>query len=196
MQTTFLVSTLENMMSRTCRHTTLDQLTLKDTENGQLLLIDCNVVPPSRAQKLLSPLIERTHTIRIAFFNASPDTAIEPLARWPHVKGIFSPEVTQKDFILGLTEILKGNLFFPPGITQRLIDGYRNSLGLYESTASLTRRELEVLGQLKSGASNSEIARVLNLSEHTVKSHLYNIFKKIKVNNRLQALAWAEQHTL
>jgi ATP/maltotriose-dependent transcriptional regulator MalT len=41
------------------------------------------------------------------------------------------------------------------------------------------------------GASNTEIADSLFVSEHTVKSHLYNVFKKLNVKNRLQAVSWA-----
>lgn len=58
----------------------------------------------------------------------------------------------------------------------------------------LTRREQEILSQLTSGESNSVIASRLHLSEHTVKNHIYNIFRKIGVKNRLQASNWAKLH--
>ncbi|WP_091511025.1 response regulator transcription factor [Microbulbifer yueqingensis] len=58
----------------------------------------------------------------------------------------------------------------------------------------LTRREQEILSQLTSGESNSVIATRLHLSEHTVKNHIYNIFRKIGVKNRLQASNWAKLH--
>ncbi|WP_143730568.1 helix-turn-helix transcriptional regulator [Microbulbifer sp. GL-2] len=56
----------------------------------------------------------------------------------------------------------------------------------------LTRREQEILGQLTTGEPNSAIASKLHLSEHTVKNHMYNIFRKIGVKNRLQASNWAK----
>ena len=58
----------------------------------------------------------------------------------------------------------------------------------------LTRREQEILLQLTSGESNSGIATKLHLSEHTVKNHMYNIFRKIGVKNRVQASNWAKLH--
>ncbi|WP_323845352.1 helix-turn-helix transcriptional regulator [Microbulbifer magnicolonia] len=58
----------------------------------------------------------------------------------------------------------------------------------------LTRREQEILTQLTSGEPNSVIAMRLHLSEHTVKNHMYNIFRKIGVKNRLQASNWAKMH--
>jgi DNA-binding NarL/FixJ family response regulator len=53
----------------------------------------------------------------------------------------------------------------------------------------LTHREREVIQHLSQGYSNSEIAKNLGLSESTVKSHLRNAFKKLKVRNRTEALA-------
>lgn len=58
----------------------------------------------------------------------------------------------------------------------------------------LTKREQEILCQLTTGESNSIIASRLHLSEHTVKNHMYNIFRKIGVKNRLQASNWAKLH--
>ncbi len=57
------------------------------------------------------------------------------------------------------------------------------------ATDLLTKRELNVLSWLSEGKSNFEIARILIISENTVKSHLKNIFKKLAVNNRHHAVA-------
>ena len=64
----------------------------------------------------------------------------------------------------------------------------------YRPACGLTQRELEIIGLLGTGATNAEIAEKLFVSEHTVKSHLYNIFRKIKVHNRLQAMNWARRN--
>jgi len=61
-------------------------------------------------------------------------------------------------------------------------------------SATLTSREIEVLSVLVSGAKNEEIAEKLFISPHTVKSHLYAIYKKIDVSNRLQAVLWASEN--
>ncbi|GAW66848.1 luxR family transcriptional regulator [Geoanaerobacter pelophilus] len=59
---------------------------------------------------------------------------------------------------------------------------------------TLTPQELNILNGLTKGYSNSAIAETYCLSPHTVKTHIYHIFKKIKVTNRLQAALWAAQH--
>ena len=56
-------------------------------------------------------------------------------------------------------------------------------------TPDLSKREIEVLQWLKDGKSNWDISVILSISERTVKFHLSNIFKKLVVNNRSQALA-------
>ncbi len=55
----------------------------------------------------------------------------------------------------------------------------------------LTSREMDVLGCIAKGFSNQDIAHALFVSEKTVKNHLTNIFRKINVNDRTQALIYA-----
>ncbi|UNO50737.1 response regulator transcription factor [Alicyclobacillus acidoterrestris] len=58
----------------------------------------------------------------------------------------------------------------------------------------LTARELEVLNLLVTGLGNKELAQTLFISEHTVKNHLTNIFQKLGVNDRAQAIAYVYKY--
>ena len=60
----------------------------------------------------------------------------------------------------------------------------------------ITRRELEVLLEVEKGVSNKEIARALGMTEHTVKFHLKNIFRKLCVARRTEALKVARERRL
>jgi DNA-binding CsgD family transcriptional regulator len=60
--------------------------------------------------------------------------------------------------------------------------------------APLTKREIEVLRLITQGATNKEISADLNISQHTDKSHVINIFNKIGVNDRARASAWGAIH--
>ena len=62
--------------------------------------------------------------------------------------------------------------------------------------AGISPREREVLGLLLDGMPNKLIARRLEISEKTVKSHLTSIFRVIGVNDRVQAILWVERHGL
>jgi DNA-binding NarL/FixJ family response regulator len=55
----------------------------------------------------------------------------------------------------------------------------------------LTTREIEVLGQVITGATNKDIAEALYITENTVKIHLRNILEKLQVQNRIQAAVYA-----
>jgi DNA-binding CsgD family transcriptional regulator len=61
---------------------------------------------------------------------------------------------------------------------------------------NLTRRELEILRLVAEGDSNAELARMLWVTEQTVKFHLSNIYRKLDVSNRTEASRWAQVHGL
>ena len=63
-----------------------------------------------------------------------------------------------------------------------------------QKVVGLTVRELEIIAMISTGLKNEEIAEKLYISPNTVKTHLYNIFKKIDVPNRLQATLWAAKN--
>ena len=60
----------------------------------------------------------------------------------------------------------------------------------------LTRREREILEHVAEGNTNGQVAKVLWVTEQTVKFHLANIFRKLEVTNRTQASSWAHGHGL
>jgi len=60
----------------------------------------------------------------------------------------------------------------------------------------LTRREMEILGLVSEGHSNAQLARMLWVTEQTVKFHLSNIYRKLDVSNRTEASRWAQRQGL
>jgi DNA-binding NarL/FixJ family response regulator len=65
-------------------------------------------------------------------------------------------------------------------------------LALAENNPGLTRRELEILRLVAEGHSNAQLARMLWVTEQTVKFHLSNIYRKLDVGNRTEASRWAQ----
>lgn len=65
-----------------------------------------------------------------------------------------------------------------------------------ETIKSLTRRELEILRLVAEGLTNEEIGKKIFISEKTVKTHLTNIFDKLKVNNRFKAALMIMGHSI
>lgn len=54
----------------------------------------------------------------------------------------------------------------------------------------LSKRQIQILDLLKAGFSNFDIAMALEISEHTVKVHMWRLFRRINVKNRGTAVAW------
>jgi DNA-binding NarL/FixJ family response regulator len=65
-----------------------------------------------------------------------------------------------------------------------------------DDKVDLTRREREILALMAEGHSNRELARMLWVTEQTVKFHLSNIYRKLDVTNRTEASRWAHRHGL
>jgi DNA-binding NarL/FixJ family response regulator len=65
-----------------------------------------------------------------------------------------------------------------------------------ETVDELTPREVEVLEQVVTGATNKDIAETLHITENTVKIHLRNILEKLQVQNRIQAAVQAVREGL
>ncbi|ASK26343.1 response regulator [Neisseria chenwenguii] len=101
------------------------------------------------------------------------------------------------DFLLdSIRKAVDGDNVFSPEMTTRLVQSLiapaapRNDQAL----ATLTPRELEILGYLAAGHSNKVIARHLELAESTVKVHVQNILRKLNLGSRVQAAVYAVQH--
>jgi DNA-binding NarL/FixJ family response regulator len=65
-----------------------------------------------------------------------------------------------------------------------------------DDSPGLTRRELEILRLVADGHSNAQLARMLWVTEQTVKFHLSNIYRKLDVANRTEASRWAQRNGL
>ena len=64
------------------------------------------------------------------------------------------------------------------------------------SKYTLTNREIDVLNLVIKGYTNNEIAKLLNISTHTVKAHVTNILSKLAVSDRVQAAVKAVKYNL
>lgn len=92
--------------------------------------------------------------------------------------------------------VYSGETYIEPSLTPLLNSSLAERDVLKEKVSDLTRREMEVLKMIASGAFNKEIALTLNISERTVKNHVSNIFKKIGVSDRTQAAVFAIKNNI
>ena len=129
----------------------------------------------------------------ICFYNVPDNAAIVPYLCIQGVNGMFLKGENLSVVHKGLLALRRGELFFPRGITALLLERIKLDQGHSAIEISrLSRKEQEILKTLSMGKTNNDIAREMNLSFHTVKTHVYNIYKKLNVNNRAEATRLAQ----
>lgn len=109
---------------------------------------------------------------------------------WPSVRGLFCMADDHHSLIHGINKVLQDESCLSDNLNKRFQD---RKTWPYAYTL-LTEREKVVLLALRDGATNDQIADTLFISKLTVKAHLYNIFKKIAVKNRVQAMLWVNEN--
>jgi len=175
------------------RCTALTDLNLLPT-NGDgttnLILID---YPQKDLEKILDSLGKMNALT--ALFNVEPGKGIEEKAIVLGIRGIFYERDSLEQFRKGVSAIFNGELWLSRDIMSRCLTKRDRGPGSRGADLSiLTHREREILSIVVGGATNEEIANKLYISPHTVKTHIYNIFKKINVPNRLQAAIWVSRN--
>jgi len=114
--------------------------------------------------------------------------------------GYLLKEVNAKDLHDGIIETLNGGAAMNPSIALKTLKLLRNPIDIEnrqeQENVKLTKRETEVLEQLSKGLSYNLIAENLILSTGTVRKHIENIYKKLQVHNKLEAVQKAQKNNL
>ena len=121
------------------------------------------------------------------------------------VLGYLLKDVEPTMLIKAIHVVNEGNAFVYPRLAERLFGGLQAGDDVNEKAREmwkesrserLTSREMDVLACIAKGFSNQDIAEALFVSEKTVKNHLTNIFRKLNVNDRTQALIYVLKHKI
>lgn len=114
--------------------------------------------------------------------------------------GYLLKEVNVKDLYDGIMDTLKGGAAMTPSIALKTLKLLRNPVDFSTQTKqeniTLSEREIEVLEQLSKGLSYNLIADNLILSTGTIRKHIENIYKKLQVHNKLEAIEKARRNNL
>ncbi len=131
----------------------------------------------------------------VVLFNVNSGLSIEEDLLTLGVWGVFYEEDPPVSLPRGVEAIKKGEIWLSRQVMSSCLVNMRRREGSQQQKRYvLSNREREVLQMIADGASNDDIAVNLCVSIHTVRSHIYRIFKKIEVSNRQQASLWAAQH--
>jgi DNA-binding NarL/FixJ family response regulator len=113
--------------------------------------------------------------------------------------GYLLKEITPSDLHQGIHEPLNGGAAMHPAKafkTSKLLRNPQNFENKCDLEVKLSRREIKVLKQLSKGLSYSSIAQNLFISRSTVRKHIENIYTKLQVNNKLEAVEKARNNNL
>ena len=109
-------------------------------------------------------------------------------------KGYLLKDASREDLFQAISAVHRGESLVQPGVASRVLDRLAQltrQAGQAAEPQLLSDRELEVLQLMASGAANKQIASDLTISESTVKTHVTNIFQKLDVNHRTEAVTKA-----
>ena len=109
-------------------------------------------------------------------------------------KGYLLKDASREDLFQAISAVHRGESLVQPGVASRVLDRLAQltrQAGQAAEPQLLSDRELEVLQLMASGAANKQIASDLTISESTVKTHVTNIFQKLDVNHRTEAVTTA-----
>lgn len=112
--------------------------------------------------------------------------------------GYILKEDTSTVLLQAIYDTLSGGAAMSPVIALKALQLIRNPLSpnVTKQEFDLTQREIELLEQLKNGLTYKEIADNLNISYHTVRKHIENIYRKLEVSNKVEALNLANNHRI
>jgi len=166
-----------------------------ETGHADVLLLDLKM-PGSDVVQTLLQLKGRFPAVKTMILTAFPEAESILNAAKAGAKGYATKEISAGTLLEGIKTIQEGGVWIDRGlpyskdfaeIAEAQSRPDEPSEDENEHIRSLTRREVEILKLVAEGLSNEEIANRVFISERTVKTHLTNIFDKLKVNNRFKA---------
>lgn len=169
------------------------------SQNHSLAFCDCHGLNRDALKVYITQVPAEVYsTCLVALFNLASTGQIEDFALEYGVRGFFYEVDSAASLLKGVEVLFSGDYWVSrQKIIECLALGKNKTQNAQPKLAVekiLTEREIEILSLVALGGGNDKIADTLFISPHTVRTHLYNIFKKINVPNRLQASLWAAKH--
>lgn len=178
----------------------LEGVKLAEQLKPDLVLLDLDM-PVMNGTEALAQMLAANRELPVVMLTVSEDAEDLKEAFVLGARGYLVKNIDAEHLVNGVRQVVAGESVMSPEMTSKFVNGIRaKHLSLMpevrpETVKSLTERERQILGCLAQGASNREMANLLNMSESTVKAHLQRIMRRFDFSSRVQAAVFAaERH--
>ena len=158
-------------------------ISLAESLRPDIVLLDLKL-PGMDGVAVLPPL--RAAGLRVLVLTSATEPSAAAAAVRAGAAGVVYKDIDPAALVRAIRSVHDGNVLLAPEAIGSLIRGSRAD--------TLTAREREVLAGIADGRSNREIARLLRVSEKTVKAHVSAVLAKLGVQDRTQAAVYAVRH--
>jgi DNA-binding NarL/FixJ family response regulator len=158
-------------------------ISLAESLRPDIVLLDLKL-PGMDGVAVLRPL--RAAGLRVLVLTSATEPAAAAAAVRAGAAGVVYKDIDPAALVRAIRSVHDGNMLLAPEALGSLVRGSRAD--------TLTAREREVLAGIADGRSNREIARLLRVSEKTVKAHVSAVLAKLGVQDRTQAAVYAVRH--
>lgn len=160
-----------------------------------ILLLDINM-PNVNGIEVLEEIKKKNIPVKVLMLTVHSEAEYLVQAVDIGANGYILKDSGSEELKKAIQSVMDGDSYIQPSLIPSLNSRLVNRDIDKEKIAALTKREMEILTQIAGGMFNKEIAMNLNISEHTVKNHTSNIFKKIDVSDRTQAAVFAIRNNI
>ena len=178
----------------------LEGVKLAEQLKPDLVLLDLDM-PVMSGTEALAQMLAANRELPVVMLTVSEDAEDLKEAFVLGARGYLVKNIDAEYLVNSVRQVVAGESVMSPEMTSQFVNGIRaKHLSLMpevrpETVKSLTERERQILGCLAQGASNREMATLLNMSESTVKAHLQRIMRRFDFSSRVQAAVFAaERH--
>ena len=176
----------------------LEGVKLAEQLKPDLVLLDLDM-PVMNGTEALAQMLAANRELPVVMLTVSEDAEDLKEAFVLGARGYLVKNIDAEYLVNGVRQVVAGESVMSPEMTSKFVNGIRaKHLSLMpevrpETVKSLTERERQILGCLAQGASNREMANLLNMSESTVKAHLQRIMRRFDFSSRVQAAVFAAE---
>ncbi len=189
----FIFQRVERAVQLQCAMSGEQALSLCDAGyRPDLILLDLNL-PGASGLSLIRTLRERAIWAPILMISASQSLSHARAALEQGAQGYICKTAGSDELLVAIDQVATGEEYLPEGWEQLLEEGPPQPEEPWEEGARITARKLEVLHLVAQGYPNKLIAHELTLSENTVKVHLRELFRALRVTNRTACVREAKR---